>query len=71
MKTTLLQQRIADAVQKHGSLRAAAAVLQMDYSYLSRLANGTMDNPSDDLLRRLKLRRLVVYEDTTKKKVRQ
>lgn len=65
--TTLLQQRINEAVGKHGSIRAAAAVLKVDYTYLSRLLKGDNDNPGEDLLRRLKLRRVVTYVDSKEK----
>lgn len=59
--TNLLRQRIKDAVERHGSLRAAACVLQVDSAYLWRLMNGLKDAPSDSLLRRLGVRRVVTY----------
>lgn len=65
---TLLQVRIADAIGKHGSLRAAAAVLKVDYTYLYRLGKGEVNNPGNDLLRKLKLRRVITYVDNTKGK---
>jgi hypothetical protein len=60
----MLQKRIADLVLKHDGLNAAARVLKVDAGYLSRLASGEKDNPGDDLLRKLKLRRVVTYERT-------
>jgi hypothetical protein len=59
-----LQQRIAELIEQHGSLRAAARVLECDPGYLSRLQSGEKDNPEEWLLRRMKLRRVVTYECT-------
>ena len=64
---TLLQQRIQAAITRHGSIRAAAAVLDVDYTYLYRLSTGERDNPHDNLLRKLKLRRVVTYYDIKEK----
>ena len=55
----LLQKRIAAAVKQAGSLRAAARALRVDHVYLWRLHNGKKDNPRDELLRKLKLQRVV------------
>ncbi len=55
----VLQARIDELAAKHGGLRAAARVLSVDAAYLSRLRNGTKNNPSPVLLRKLKLRRVV------------
>lgn len=60
----MLRQRIAELIEQHGSLRAAARVLMVDPGYLSRLASGEKDDPGEDLLRRMKLRRVVAYERT-------
>lgn len=57
-----LKTHIAELVETHGSLRAAARVLMIDAGYLSRLASGEKDNPDDLLLRRMGLRRVVSYE---------
>lgn len=59
-----LRKRIGQLVEQHGSLRAAARVTQIDYSYLSRIATGEKTAPSDFVLRRLGLRKSVVYEFT-------
>ena len=58
----MLQERIAQLTKQHGSLRAAARVLGCSPSYLMRLRDGTKTNPSDALLRRLKLRRVVTVQ---------
>lgn len=62
MAESLLQQRITELATHHGSIRAAARVLMVDHTYLYRLSTGEKDNPDDDLLRKLKLRRVVAYE---------
>lgn len=62
LRRTLLQERIAELIEHHGSLRAAARVVMLDPGYLSRLQSGEKDDPGDTLLRRLKLRRVVTYE---------
>ena len=55
----MLRDRIDSLVKQHGSIRAAARVLGVDHAYLWRLQTGTKNNPSDSLLRKLKLRRVV------------
>jgi len=61
-----LQERVAELVAKHGSVRAAALVLGIDHSYLYRLGSGGKTEPSPALLKKLKLRRVVTYERTAK-----
>jgi hypothetical protein len=58
----VLQQRVKEVIERHGSIRNAARVLEVDWTYLYRLSRGEKDNPGDDLLRKLKLRRVVTYE---------
>ncbi len=58
----MLQERIQELIEQHGSLRAAARVLEVDPGYLSRLASGEKDDPGETLLRRMGLRRVVSYE---------
>lgn len=60
--TSLLQQRIAELVEQHGSLRAAAPAMGVSHVYLHRLGTGEMSNPSDELLSKLRLRRTIVDE---------
>lgn len=64
-RANLLQRRIAELVDKHGSFRAAARVLRVDHAYLHCLCFGKKDNPSDALLRKLGLRRdvTVTYQN--------
>ena len=62
----LLRSTIKKIVKQHGSIRAAARVLDIDHGYLSRLQSGEKNEPSDDLLRKLWLRRVVTYEPRLK-----
>lgn len=58
-----LTKRICELEQHHGSLRALARVLEVDPGWLSRLRDD-VDNkhaPSDKLLRKLGLERVVTY----------
>ena len=56
-----LQDRIDELVAQHGSLRAVARVTEIDAGYLSRLRAYANVNPGRDKLRRLGLRRVVVW----------
>lgn len=58
---TEVQKAVARAVAKHGTLRAAARVFQVDPGYLQRLLTGEKDAPGDPLLRKLGLRKVVTY----------
>ena len=58
---SLLRARIQELSKQHGSLRAAARVLEIDPGYLSRLQDGGKTEPSDEILRKLGLRRVVKY----------
>lgn len=57
----MLVKRIQQLEKQHGSLRAAARVLQVDPAYLKRLRDGEKDNPSDALLKKLRLRKVIKY----------
>ena len=57
-----LPERIRELVQRHGSLRAAAAVLRCDHAYLCRMQHGEKSEPSKEFLRKLGLRKIVIYE---------
>lgn len=58
---TKIQTRIAELVEKHGSLRALARAIDLDVGYLSRLASGEKDNPSPDVLAKLGLVAVTIY----------
>ena len=59
--------RIAELIAQHGSLRAAARVLECDAGYLSRLWRGEKNDPGETLLRRMGLRQIVTYERTERR----
>lgn len=63
-KRTLLQERAAELIDQHGSTRAAGRVLRLSGPYLYRLMTGEATEPTDAVLRKLKLRRVVSYERT-------
>lgn len=56
-----LRERIKELERQHGSLRAAARVLQIDAAYLLRLRDGEKTNPSATVLRKLKLKKVTHY----------
>lgn len=62
-----LAERIAELAEQHGSLRAAARVIDIDVGYLSRLANGEKVRPSKKFLDRMGLRAVLNYERTASK----
>lgn len=59
---TTIQERIAELVREHGSYRAAGQATGVEFTYLNRLAHGGKTLVSEDLCRRLGLRRVVTYE---------
>lgn len=65
MNALTLKERIDELIAQHGTLRAAARVLEVDAGYLSRLRYGEKDEPGETLLRRMGLRRVVAYERRT------
>jgi len=64
---TVLQEVVEELVRRHGSVRAAARVLEIDHAYLYRLRTGEKNDPGEELLRKLKLRRIVTHERKEKK----
>jgi len=56
-----LSDYIAQLEKMHGGLRKAARVLQIDHAYLWRLKMGQKKNPSLSILRKLGLKREIVY----------
>ena len=53
--------RIAVLETEHGGLRAAARVIGCDPAYLLRLRDGEKSNPSDAMLKKLGLKKMVTY----------
>lgn len=60
-----LTESIERAVARHGSLRAAAKVLDINFAYLWRLKKGEKANPKPAVLRKLKVRKIVIWEHIT------
>lgn len=60
-ETISIDQRIADLVAQHGSLRKAGRVVGLTGQYLYRLQVGEKKAPSADTLRKLGLKRIVTY----------
>lgn len=58
----MLHKLIEELVRQHGGLRPAARALGVDHVYLWRLMRGEKNNPSEALLRKLKLRRIVTVK---------
>lgn len=57
-----LSKQIDALVQQHGSLRAVSRVTGISVGYLCRLRSGEKTNPEEDKLRKLGLRRVVIFE---------
>lgn len=53
--------RISMLVDRHGSLRNVAKILDIDHAYLCRMQNGVKINPSEAVLKKLGLQRIVTY----------
>lgn len=68
-KENLLKARVAWLVERHGSLRAAAKVVGVNYAYLQRLGSGKKTEPTAFVLRKLGLRRVVSYEPLRKLRI--
>lgn len=56
-----LRDRIQQLADKHGGIRPAARVLKIDPSYLWRLYSGEKTEPSDAVLKKLRLVKVVTY----------
>jgi hypothetical protein len=56
-----LAERVAQLCMQHGSLRAAARVLEVDPGYLSRLASGEKVRPGAALLKRMGIKARIDY----------
>lgn len=57
-----LAARIDMLLSKHGSLRVVGRVLEIDHAYLKRLRDGDKVNPSEAVLKKLGLKRIVTYK---------
>lgn len=64
----VLNKYVQKLIKENGGLRAASRVLQIDNSYLNKMATGIRTDPSDEVLKKLKLRKLVMYVPKRRKK---
>ena len=56
-----LKERIDELCEKHGSLRKAAKAVDVDFGYLSGLRSGEKNNPSEKIISKLGLKKVVTY----------
>lgn len=49
-------------IAEHGGARKAGRALGVDFAYLLRLKSGEKSNPTEEMLKKLRLRRVVTYE---------
>lgn len=64
----VLRIRVEYLIAVHGSVRAASKALDIEASYLHRLSTGEKTSPSDRVLIKLGLRRVVTYEPIRQRK---
>lgn len=57
----VVREQIGQLIHRHGSLRKCARVLEISPAYLSRLFRGEKDEPSEKLLRKMGLRKIISY----------
>jgi hypothetical protein len=61
VNNAVLRQRLDELVERHGGVRAVGRVLGVSGAYISRLRRGEKVWPEDGLLKKLRLRRTVIY----------
>lgn len=61
MAESLPAARIRSLVEQHGSYRKVGELLGVDHAYLHRIVSGEKDNMSDELLKKIGLRRGTFY----------
>lgn len=62
-KVKTLTEHIVIQSMNHGSRRAYAAAIGVDHAYLKRLEDGEKENPSDEVLDKMGLRKQVYYKE--------
>ena len=62
VERTTVSRRIEELVEQYGSIKEVANRLGVNATYLHRLASGGKTSPSEDVLKKLGLRRIVSYE---------
>lgn len=60
-QTCRLETRVAELIERHGGLRVAARAIGINYAYLSRLGKGEKTEPTTAVLKKLGLKRSVIY----------
>ncbi len=60
--TNPIKERIDFLISVYGSMREVAREFDIDCGYLSRLHSGEKFNPSDDVLEKLDLERVVTFK---------
>lgn len=56
-----IKERIDELCKTHGSLRKVAKSIDVDLGYLSGLRSGIKTNPSDIVIAKLGLKKIVTY----------
>lgn len=56
-----IKTRIEQLISHHGTLRGVSRETKIDIAYLHRLYKGDMSNPSDEILEKLGLIKVVDY----------
>lgn len=63
-RATTIAEHVRALVKVYGGLNAAARGLKIDAGYLSRLQSGEKHEPSDEVLQKMGVRRVVAYVRT-------
>jgi hypothetical protein len=61
VNNAVLRQRLDELVERHGGVRAVGRVFGVTGAYISRLRSGEKIWPDDSLLKKMGLRRTVIY----------
>lgn len=61
VNNAVLRERLDELVERHGGVRAVGRVFGVTGAYISRLRSGEMIWPNDSLLKKMGLRRTVIY----------
>ena len=61
VERTTVSRRIEELAEQYGSVKEVANRLGVNATYLHRLANGSKTSPSEDVIEKLGLRRIVSY----------
>lgn len=56
-----IRNRIIQLIKKHGGVNSAATKVKVDPAYFVRLRDGERNNPGDETLAKLGLKKVVTY----------